>query len=176
MTTDDTGWRTAPDGKTRWWDGQAWGDELRTPAAPEPAPQQAPAEPTRKTEEPMTRQQAIRNLVKFAVGVVVLAALILWAGVSCSTQQKGTATKSSEIELTAAQSVCETATKQQLKAPDTAKFTWSTRSKTSSTTATLSGHVSSENSFGALIATNVTCRATYDASSDEVQARATLDE
>lgn len=66
-------WRKAPDGKTRWWDGQAWGAELRdtAPAAPS-TPSAQRAVPVRVVRQgPPVGKIVLFAVMLFVIGIGV---------------------------------------------------------------------------------------------------------
>lgn len=109
----------------------------------------------------------------FWIGVVIVCLVVF---VSCAVGAGSDDSDDNTLDRYNAQVTCEKATKQQLKAPDTAKFHWDDGTSVSDTEYDMTGRVSSDNSFGAFISTDVTCTATLDPDTQVVNATANLDE
>ncbi len=120
-------------------------------------------------------------LIILAVLIVLpVGCTMLFGGTNPSTAPNGTAQNSTPNYRIAVLSCAEQRIKGMLKSPSTADFPWGTSKAqitlVEGTTYEVSSYVDAQNSFGAMIRSNYTCRVTYEPNTTMCETRCKLEE
>jgi hypothetical protein len=132
---------------------------------------ETPKEPNYSNQEIKSKTSSEKNrfgniATAIIIGVIIL--FLIWMFHACTTSSTGHTTTTAE---TSAYLTAEDAVKSQLKAPSTASFPWYNDSFVTDNgdgTYTVSAYVDAENSFGAKIRSNWSCKVSGDNVSDIV--------
>lgn len=162
------GWLDDPDDPTRerYWDGDAWTDHRRVRPADGDTTvpdEHSPEEPAPKfTPEEVAERQAQGEKIGKGCGYFILTSVLLVAALVAfsSDDDGGGSGGPDDIE---AYVMCQQFVEDRLKAPATAGFPLSSEATITGgpSTWTVRSHVDAENSFGAQVRTQFTCRVSY---------------